>query len=201
VTPEEDAYAAALSAAIAEDIAAHPPGGELVRVVLRWFEQDDPLHFTVHALGTDEAGELPGEDAWLPLEWPNADAEMERSDRLSEHPDVQRTGEALKATYEPPAEEEEEGACPRPWPRPALPWPTTSRRRPSTSRAGERSRCLRRSRIQTSSPCSTSGMSCRSTEPVCRSRWGGGLLELRHRGELVRSLPRRVTAGSANGGH
>jgi hypothetical protein len=107
VTPEEDAYAAAFARAIAEDIAAHPPGGDLVRVVLRWFEQDDPLYFTVHALGAEEAGEVPGEDAWLPLEWPNVDAEMERSDRLSEHPDVQQTGEALKATYEPAAEDEQ----------------------------------------------------------------------------------------------
>jgi hypothetical protein len=107
VTPEENEYAGALARAIAEDVAAHPPGGDLVRVVLRWFEQDDPLYFTVHALGTEEAGELPTEDAWLPLEWPNADAEMERSDRLTEHPDVQRTGEALKATYEPASEDEE----------------------------------------------------------------------------------------------
>jgi hypothetical protein len=108
VTAEEDAYAEALARAIAEDIGAHPPNGELVRVVLRWFEHDDPLHFTVHALGVEEAAELPGEDAWLPLEWPNADAEMERSDRLTDHPDVQVSGEALAATYEPPTEEEEQ---------------------------------------------------------------------------------------------
>src|SRR4029079_11574893 len=43
VTPLEDAYAAALAAAIANDIQAVPPGGALVRVVLRWFDQDDPL--------------------------------------------------------------------------------------------------------------------------------------------------------------
>jgi hypothetical protein len=107
MTPEEDAYAAAFAAAIAEDIAAHPPGGDLTRVVLRWFEHDDPLQFTVHALGAEEAGEVPLEDAWLPLEWPNVDAEMERTDRLLEHPDVQRTGEALQATYEPPAGDDE----------------------------------------------------------------------------------------------
>jgi hypothetical protein len=100
VTSEEQEYAASFARAIAEDVHAHPPAGPLVRVVIRWFEEDDPLYFTVHVLGSEERADVPAEDAWYPLEWPNVDREMERTDRLAEHPAVRRSGEALKATYE-----------------------------------------------------------------------------------------------------
>lgn len=100
VAAQEDEYAASFARAIAEDLRAHPPAGALVRVVIRWFEGDDPLYFTVHALGSEERADVPPEDAWHPLEWPNVDQEIERTDRLTEHPGVRHTGEALKATYE-----------------------------------------------------------------------------------------------------
>jgi hypothetical protein len=107
VTPEERDYAEAFARAIAEDLRAHPPGGPVVRVVVRWFEEDDPLYFTVHALGIEERAEIPPEDAWYPLEWPNVDREMERTDRLSEAPAVISAGEALKARYETAGDDDE----------------------------------------------------------------------------------------------
>ena len=102
---EEERFAAALAHAVAEDVRAHPPGGDLVRIVLRWFEAGDPLYFTVHALGEEEAEEVPTDDAWYPLEWPNADDELERTERVAEDPGVVDAGEALAAAY---AESEEE---------------------------------------------------------------------------------------------
>ena len=94
---EEEAYAAALTRAIAADIGSHPPVGALVRVVIRWFRWDDPLYFTLHALG--DGDEYFHDDAWLPLEWSNLDAEIERTDRVSAHPEVQRTGADLAPIY------------------------------------------------------------------------------------------------------
>ncbi len=72
MSPEEEAYASAMTRAIVVDIAAHPANGELARIVLRWFEWDDPAYFTLHVLGTedDDQGE-----AWYPLEWLNVDEE------------------------------------------------------------------------------------------------------------------------------
>jgi hypothetical protein len=100
VTSEEQEYAASFARAIAEDVSAHPPAGPLVRVVIRWFEEDDPLYFTVHVLGSDDRADVPPEDAWYPLEWPNVDQEMERTDRLAEHSAVRQAGEALRTAYE-----------------------------------------------------------------------------------------------------
>jgi hypothetical protein len=105
---EEERFAAELARAIADDVHAHPPGGELVRVVLRWFEAADPLYFTVHALGEEEAQEVPADDAWYPLEWPNVDDELERTERVADDPGVQEAGEALAAVYAETAEEVEE---------------------------------------------------------------------------------------------
>ena len=105
---EEERFAAELARAIAEDVRAHPPGGDLVRVVLRWFEAADPLHFTVHALGEEGAQEVPVDDAWYPLEWPNVDDELERTERVGEDPGVQEAGEALAAAYEESEDEHEE---------------------------------------------------------------------------------------------
>ena len=98
--PEEQEFADTFARAVAEDIRAHPAGGPLVRVVVRWEEEVEPLNFTVHALGADEHDEVAPEDAWYPLEWPNLDHEMERADRLHEDPILQRAADALKAQYE-----------------------------------------------------------------------------------------------------
>lgn len=106
--PEEERFAAELARAVAEDVRAQPPGGDLVRIILRWFEAADPLYFTVHALGEDEAQEVPADDAWYPLEWPNLDDELERSERVAEDPGVVETGEALAAAYAEAEEEPEE---------------------------------------------------------------------------------------------
>jgi hypothetical protein len=97
--PEEQQFADAFARAVAEDIRAHPAGGPLVRVVVRWEEETEPLHFTVHALGADEHDEVAAEDAWYPLEWPNLDHEMERTDRLADDPVLQRAGDEVKAQY------------------------------------------------------------------------------------------------------
>lgn len=79
-----------------------------MRVVLRWFEESDPAYFTVHVLGAGERGDVASGDAWYPLEWPNVDREMERTDRVSGDPGVVRAGEVLRARYEL-AEPEGEG--------------------------------------------------------------------------------------------
>ena len=103
---EEERFAAELARAVAEDVRAHAPAGELVRIIVRWFEAADPLYFTVHALGEDEAQEVPADDAWYPLEWPNLDDELERSERVAEDPGVVEAGEALAAAYAEAEEEE-----------------------------------------------------------------------------------------------
>jgi hypothetical protein len=105
---EEERFAAELARAIADDVHAQPPGGDLVRIVLRWFEAADPLYFTVHALGEVEAREVPTDDAWYPLEWPNVDDELERTERVAEDPGVQEAGEALAAVYAETADEVEQ---------------------------------------------------------------------------------------------
>jgi hypothetical protein len=115
VIEEEQQFAEAFSRALAEDIKAHPTPGPLVRVVVRWEEEADPLNFTIHALGADERDEVPAEDAWYPLEWPNLDHEMERGDRLAGDPLLQRAGEALQAQYADRGEEPEEGEASGEW--------------------------------------------------------------------------------------
>jgi hypothetical protein len=116
VIPEEQEFADTFSRALAEDIRAHPVGGPLVRVVVRWEEETQPLYFTAHALGADELDEVAPEDAWYPLEWPNLDHEMERADRLAEDPILQRAGDALKAQYADRGEEDhEEGEAAGEW--------------------------------------------------------------------------------------
>ena len=109
--PEEQQFAEAFARALAEDIRAHPVGGPLVRVVVRWAEETEPMGFTVHALGADEHDEVPAEDAWYPLEWPNLDHEMERADRLAEDPVLQGLADELKAQYADREEQEDEEAA------------------------------------------------------------------------------------------
>ena len=113
--PEEQQFADSFARAVAEDIRAHPAGGPLVRVVVRWDEETEPMHFTVHALGADEADEVAAEDAWYPLEWPNIDHEMERVDRLADDPILQRAADELKVQYEDRGEHEDEDAAAGEW--------------------------------------------------------------------------------------
>jgi hypothetical protein len=89
-----------LAGAIADDVRTAPPDGPVVRVVLRWFEEADPAYFTVHVLGAHERGDVAPGDAWYPLEWPNVDREIDRTDRVSADREVVRAGEVLKALYE-----------------------------------------------------------------------------------------------------
>lgn len=113
--PEEQEFADTFSRALAEDVHAHPPAGPLVRLIVRWAEETEPLHFTAHALGADERDEVAAEDAWYPLEWPNLDHEMERADRLAEDPVLQRAGDALKSQYEDRGEEPDEDEAAGEW--------------------------------------------------------------------------------------
>ena len=98
-TPEGYAYAGVLAAALAHDAAAHPPPGDVVRAVVRWFWEGDPLYLTLHLLGTGDP-QPGGDDAWYPLEWDNEEREFERTDRVLARPDVQRAGDELAATFE-----------------------------------------------------------------------------------------------------
>ena len=93
-------YGDALAAALAADLAAHPVEGLLVRVVIRWFWEGDPAYLTWHALGVaDEQPEDP-EDGWYPLEWPNADRELERTDRVLANRALQQAAGALHQSFE-----------------------------------------------------------------------------------------------------
>jgi hypothetical protein len=103
VTSEEQTYAAVLAGAIAADLSANPARGALLRLVVRWFEPDDPLYFTVHALGADEPVEPPA--AWYPLEWPEVERELDRTARLSGDADVLAAGAALRPQYEEAADD------------------------------------------------------------------------------------------------
>ena len=109
--PEEQQFADTFARAVAEDIRAHPAGGRLVRVVVRWEQETEPLNFTLHALGEDEAEDVAPEDAWYPLEWPNLDHEMERGDRLADDPILQRAGQELQTQYADSGEPEGEEAA------------------------------------------------------------------------------------------
>jgi hypothetical protein len=77
----------------------NPVPGRLARVVVRWFQNADPLYLTIHALGTDEESGLEDGDAWYPLEWPNVDREIERWDRIVADPAVQAAGHAVADEY------------------------------------------------------------------------------------------------------
>jgi len=54
----------------------------------------------VHVLTASGREDVPPGDAWYPLEWPNVDEELERTDRLTARAGVQRTGRPLADTYE-----------------------------------------------------------------------------------------------------
>ena len=95
---EGRAYAALVADAIVRDVAEHGPAGPLRRIVVRWFWDGDPAYLTIHVLGDgDEQPEA--DDAWFPLEWPNVERELERTDRVLEQPEIQRAAETLQATF------------------------------------------------------------------------------------------------------
>lgn len=110
---DELRYAEAFSQAIAEDIRSHPPGSSLVRVVVRWSDAGDPSHFAVHALGVEDQADVDPEDAWHPLEWPNAAEEEERTERLGGHRQLIQAAEALRTRY---AEDDAPGGGDQPSP-------------------------------------------------------------------------------------
>ena len=93
-----DRYAESLAAAIVASLRADPPPGMPARLLIRWFEGPDYL--TIHALGTEEEGELPADDAWYPLEWPNEPREIERVDAIMEDEGVATAAAALAAELE-----------------------------------------------------------------------------------------------------
>lgn len=97
---EEAKFASALVEAVVDDLRRNPPAGAVIRVVIRWFEADDPAYFTLHVLGSDERAGVPADDAWYPLEWPNVEREMQRTDRVAEAPAVARAGEELEQYYQ-----------------------------------------------------------------------------------------------------
>jgi hypothetical protein len=99
MTDAEEAYIGALLDALVRELVEHPVPGRLARVVIRWFENADPLYLTIHALGTDEADEIEEGDAWCPLEWPDVDREEARADRIVNDPRVQAAGPTLAAEY------------------------------------------------------------------------------------------------------
>lgn len=77
---------------------ADPPPGMPARVVIRWFEGPDYL--TIHALGTEEERDVPADDAWYPLEWPNEPREIERVDAIFENEAVAAAAASLAAELE-----------------------------------------------------------------------------------------------------
>lgn len=109
MTSAEQEYAETLARVIAADVSANPAEGTVARVVLRWSDEADPLYFTVHVLGADERAAVSAEDAWYPLEWEDVDRELDRTDRVADHPDVQRDGGALAVAYEEADDAEDAG--------------------------------------------------------------------------------------------
>jgi hypothetical protein len=95
---EGRAYAALVAGAIARDVVEHGPAGPLRRVVVRWFWSGDPAYLTIHVLG-DGDEQPPPDDAWYPLEWPNVERELERTDRVLDRPEIQGAAETLRATF------------------------------------------------------------------------------------------------------
>ena len=99
-TAEEERFAVAFGQALAEDVRKHGPAKRLVRAVIRWIDPADPLAFTVHVLAAEDRAQVPPRDAWYPLEWPNVDDELKRTDRLGSHAGVRREGRSLANRYE-----------------------------------------------------------------------------------------------------
>jgi hypothetical protein len=98
VTPAEEKYADALASAVAVSLQRDPVAGGLARLVIRWFEGPDYL--TIHALGTEEERAVPSDEAWYPLEWPNADREIDRVDVIMQDESVVDAVEKLSAELE-----------------------------------------------------------------------------------------------------
>lgn len=96
---QEARFAIALVEAVVDDLRRNPPAGAVVRVVIRWFEADDPAYFTLHVLGSAERAAVCAEDAWYPLEWSNVEREMERTHRVAGVPAVVSAGDELQEHY------------------------------------------------------------------------------------------------------
>jgi hypothetical protein len=105
MTATEEAFVSALVGALVRDLGEHPVPGGVARIVIRWFEADDPLYLTVHVLGSDERDGVAAGDAWHPLEWDARDRELERTDRVVEDPAVQAAGAPLEEEYADPDDE------------------------------------------------------------------------------------------------
>lgn len=99
MTEQEQQYAEAFAQAIAEDVRAYPPGSSVVRVVVRWFQSDDPTWFAIHVLGAEDQAVVDPENAWHPLEWPNVAEEEERTERLGGHRSLIQSAEVLRVQY------------------------------------------------------------------------------------------------------
>ena len=125
---QEVRYAEVFAEAIAEDVRAYPPGSSLVRILIRWFEANDPTYFAVHALGVEDQAAVDPEDAWHPLEWPNVAEEEERTERLGGHRLLIQAAEHLRTHYAATAAEDRD-----PGPSPAT--VETVRRLPAALRA------------------------------------------------------------------
>lgn len=127
---EEATFASALVEAVVDDLGRNPPAGAVVRVVIRWFEADDPAYFTLHVLGGDERAGVPADDAWYPLEWPNAEREEERTGRVAQAPAVASAGEALERHYRSHPDDGD-------WPEPSAAIQEAVRRLPEALRSAE----------------------------------------------------------------
>jgi len=95
VTSAEEKYADALAGSIAASLERDPVRGDLSRIVIRWFEGPDYL--TIHALGTEDECDVPNEDAWYPLEWPNEEHEIDRVEGVMRDEALTVAVEALAA--------------------------------------------------------------------------------------------------------
>ncbi|CAA9524611.1 MAG: hypothetical protein AVDCRST_MAG67-3520 [uncultured Solirubrobacteraceae bacterium] len=99
-----DTYVELLAQGIVASIHGDPPPGLPARVVIRWF--DGPAYLTIHVLGTDEEPGVAADDAWSPLEWPNATREIERAGVVLAQPGLAAAVDALarRSTRYPPGE-------------------------------------------------------------------------------------------------
>lgn len=132
--PEERRFADAFAREIAADVKKHGPDRPLVRAVIRWFEPQDPLYFTVHVLTARDRADVPPENAWYPLEWPNVDEEMRRTERLAANRAIDEAGRPLAGRYESDPALHEDGEASGELPAPSRAVLETVRRLPGALR-------------------------------------------------------------------
>ena len=95
MTSAEEKYADALASSITSSLERDPVRGDLSRLIIRWFEGPDYL--TIHALGTEDERDVPNDDAWYPLEWPNVEHEIDRVDAVMQDETLTGAIEVLAA--------------------------------------------------------------------------------------------------------